>query len=345
MNIVYINFFAGSKLLGMEFRTYYLSKHWVKMGNNVSILASSYAHTRITQPTVKKNLDKEIIDGVDYYWIKSRSYKGNGLNRVLSHVTFICKLVLYSTRLSRELKPDVVIASSTFLLDFYPAYLLSKLTGAKLVHEIHDLIPLSLIEIFKYSRYNLFILMLSITERIIYKKSDKIVSILPNAYLHLKKFGVSEDKYTAIPNGLDLTEWHDSNLPLPAKLDSSIREYRKNGFFIVGYAGYIAPQNSLDTLIDTAELLKEEKIVFFIVGDGPNREDLITVVDDKKLTNIIFHGLIPKKAIPSFLNQMDALFLAFKDLELYKYGVNTNKLYDYMMSAKPVIQVQTAGMI
>lgn len=46
MNILYINHYAGSPEMGMEFRTYYLANEWVKMGHNVTIIAGDYSHLR-----------------------------------------------------------------------------------------------------------------------------------------------------------------------------------------------------------------------------------------------------------------------------------------------------------
>ena len=44
MNIVYIEHYAGTPSLGMEFRPYYLAREWVRAGHRVQILAASYSH-------------------------------------------------------------------------------------------------------------------------------------------------------------------------------------------------------------------------------------------------------------------------------------------------------------
>lgn len=343
MHILYINHFAGSKKHGMEFRPYFLGKPWVKLGNKVSIIASSFAHTRVIQPDIKNNLQKECIDGINYYWIKCPEYKGIGTQRLINFLFFIIQLIFHSRRIANTLKPEIVIASSTFLLDIYPAYLIAKFTKSKLVYEFPDLMPISLTEVFNYKKYHPFILLLAITERFIYKVSSRIVCVLPNGYEHMSKFGLLKEKYSFVPNGLDIESWHESNGKLPPVLIEKINEFKSKDFFLIGYAGYISKQNSLETLINSAVLLKDEKICFLIVGDGPFKKEIVEMAENKSLKNLIFFDPIPKVSVPAFLNQMDALFIAFRKLKLYEYGVNTNKLYDYLMSGKPVIQSQNAG--
>src|SRR5687768_11908263 len=92
MNIVIINHYAGGKRFGMEFRPYYMAKKWKKAGHNVLIVSASFAHLRSVQPVVTKSHAKEVIDGVDYLWIKTNEYKGNGLSRILSMLSFTRKL-------------------------------------------------------------------------------------------------------------------------------------------------------------------------------------------------------------------------------------------------------------
>jgi len=343
MHILYINHFAGSKTHGMEFRPYFLGKPWVQLGNKVSILAASFAHTRVKQPEVKLDFQNDKIDGIDYYWIDCPRYSGIGMKRLINFFVFIFKLSIRSRFIARELKPEIVIASSTFLLDIYPAFLIAKFSRAKLVYEFPDLMPISLTEVFNYKQYHPFIVLLAITERFIYKVSSRVICVLPNGYAHMSKFGLKKEKYSFVPNGLDVESWQESNGELPPILIAKINEFKSKGFFLIGYAGYISKQNSLETLINSAVLLQDEKICFLIVGDGPFKREIVEMSQMKSLKNLIFFDPIPKISVPTFLDQMDALFIAFRKLKLYEYGVNTNKLYDYMMSGKPVIQSQNAG--
>src|SRR5690349_12740753 len=92
MNIVLVNHYAGGQRFGMEFRPYYLAREWVKRGHRVKIVAASYAHLRSVQPQVDAPIKEENIDGVDYIWIRTNQYQGNGLKRILTMVSFTWSL-------------------------------------------------------------------------------------------------------------------------------------------------------------------------------------------------------------------------------------------------------------
>ena len=50
MNILYLNHYAGSPALGMEFRPYYLAREWVRAGHSVLMVAADFSHVRAKQP-------------------------------------------------------------------------------------------------------------------------------------------------------------------------------------------------------------------------------------------------------------------------------------------------------
>ena len=117
MNILYLEHYAGSPEMGMEFRPYYLSREWVKMGHKVTIIAGDYSHLRKKNPEVSKDMEKQTIDGIDYYWLKTGTYEGNGVKRALTMVRFCNKLNKWKGWINSHLNPDVVISSSTYPID------------------------------------------------------------------------------------------------------------------------------------------------------------------------------------------------------------------------------------
>ena len=74
--------------MGMEFRPYYFAKEWKNKGHDVTILASSFSHSRVIQPKIKKLINYEEIDGINYIWIYGNNYKKNGILRVINILIF-----------------------------------------------------------------------------------------------------------------------------------------------------------------------------------------------------------------------------------------------------------------
>ncbi|MBN2746796.1 MAG: glycosyltransferase, partial [Bacteroidales bacterium] len=143
MNIMLINHYAGSPQMGMEYRPYYLAKEWISKGHKVVVIAADNAHVRKIQPIIFASFTSESIDGIEYLWVKTPEYQGNGIARVKNMFSFVSQLNRKASFLSRKYRPDVVIASSTYPLDNYPAHKIAKLSGAIYMYEIHDLWPLS----------------------------------------------------------------------------------------------------------------------------------------------------------------------------------------------------------
>ena len=77
MNILYIDHYAGSVSMGMEFRLYYMAREWQKLGHKVWIAAADYSHVRRKQPDVSDCYSLKNIDGVEFLIIKAGHYEGN----------------------------------------------------------------------------------------------------------------------------------------------------------------------------------------------------------------------------------------------------------------------------
>lgn len=340
MNIILINHYAGSNIHGMEFRPYYLAGEWVKMGHSVTIVAASFSHLR------QKNLDiseltEEVIDGIRYIWLPVNKYQGNGVMRFKNMLAFIYQLYHNLGNLA-QLKPDIVIASSTYPLDSYPAYKLAKMTGAKFAFELHDLWPLSPMKLGGMSKWHPFIMLMQRGEDFWCSHADKVISILPKTEAYLKTRGLKDGKFCYIPNGIVLADYDDV-MPLKTDYLEKLNNLRKQGKFLIGFAGAHGIANALNILLYAANKLKNTKAYFVLVGQGQEKENLMALAQKLKLDNILFLPSIPKKMVPAFLAQMDALYIGWQNKPIYRFGISPNKLMDYMMAGKLILHSVTAG--
>lgn len=338
MNILLINHYAGSDKHGMEFRPFYMAREWVKNGNEVTIVAADYSHLRKYNPEIADDFTVEIIEGVRYVWIKTPKYSGNGVGRIINILTFINKLRFKARYISDNFKPEAVIASSTYPLDIFPASKIAKLSSAKLFFEIHDLWPLTPIEIGGYSQRHPYIMYLQRAEDYAYKNCDGIISILPDADKHIRDRGFSIDSYTFVPNGviIDERKSRDNEEPNIQQI-TKLNELKKEGYFLVGYTGNHSPANALDIMLKAAEKMQDKKIVFVLVGSGNIKNELIKYKEEHNINNVVFLDPVKKDEIPFVLSKLDIAYMSLRKESLFRFGVSPNKLFDYMMAAKPIL--------
>ena len=338
MNILVINHYAGLPELGMEFRPYYMAKEWLREGHQVLIIGGSFSHLRKKQP----ENTRDVIDGIQYIWIKLNQYKGNGIGSVISIFSFVGKLFCNYRKYLNNFKPDVVIASSTYPLDIYPAHRIAKHYHAKLIYEVHDLWPLSPMELGGFSEKHPFIRLMQKAEIDCYKYVDAVVSMLPKAEPHMREYGLTKGKFHYVPNGIVLSDW-GSPKSISEEHGLLLNKLRKEGKFIVGFAGAHGIANSLYAVIDAVAMLGSQDVVLVLVGSGQEKDNLVKYVQKKGIKNIYFLPPINKLEIPLLLKEMDVLYIGLQKQSLFRFGISPNKMFDYMMAEKPIIQAIDAG--
>ncbi len=343
MNIVYIEHYAGTPALGMEFRPYYLAREWVRAGHRVQMLAASYSHVRARQPAVGATPLDETVDGIAYRWYPTRAYQGNGVGRVRNIFEFLRQVWRDSARLLREFKPDVVIASSTYPMDIWVARRLAKRAGAVLVFEVHDLWPLSPIELSGMSPRHPFARLCFKAEADAYRDADVVVSMLPCVHDYMASRGLDLKKLAIVPNGISPDDWAAAPPPLREDVAAALAKARAKGETIVGYAGSMGDPNALDTLLDAAARLGGKALRFILVGDGHSRERLAQRVMVEDLANVTMLAPIPKAQVPALLAQVDIAYIGWQRVPIYRFGIAPNKLMDYMMASRAVLHSVEAG--
>ena len=339
MNILYLNHYAGSPLLGMEYRPYYLAREWVRAGHRVQMLAADFSHVRTVQP----GAGDEAVDGIACRFYATPRYAGNGVARMQNIAAFLRAVWADTPRLVRDFKPDVVIASSTYPLDIWVARRIARLARAKLVFEVHDLWPLSPIELSGMSRWHPFALLCQAAEDAAYRDADVVVSMLPKVQGHMASRGLDLRKLHIVPNGITLDEWQGEPPPLRADVAQALTAARAAGRTVVGYAGSMGLPNALDTLLDAAVLLRDEPLQIVLVGSGHEQARLAQRAADEGLAKVQFLPPIPKAQVPSFLAGVDIATIGWQRVPIYRFGIAPNKLMDYMMARCPVLHAVDAG--
>ena len=324
MNIWIFNHHALTPDMNGGTRHYDFAKELVKRGNRVTIVASSFHYSKYKE--MREYKDKEYliekIDGIDFIWIKTPAYYGNGVSRVKNMISYTYKVLKYIPNLNLS-KPDIVVGSSVHLFAVWAAYKLSRKYNTPFIMEVRDLWPQTLMDM-GISKWHPFIILLGLLEKYLYKKADKIISNLPYAYDYIGKF-VEKEKFVWISNGVDL-----SNIKYTPK--------EKNEKFVISYTGAIGIANNLQILLDAAKKLKDRKNIYFrIVGEGVEKEKLKVFAEKNNLLNVSIENSVPKNEVTNILLNSDVLYFNLKDSPVFNYGISSNKLFDYMASGRVII--------
>jgi glycosyltransferase involved in cell wall biosynthesis len=311
-------------------RAFLLMREMVRLGHDCLILTSDSNHLA-NVPALRRSSMTETVDGVRVCWIKTRKYVGaKSVGRILSWLDFELRL----WRLPKHTlpQPDAVIVSSLSLLTILNGLWLRWRYGCRLIFEVRDIWPLTLIEEGGFSRWNPFVVGLGLIERLGYRKADAVVGTMPNLRAHVdKQVRCSAPVYT-VPFGVTPDDVSHQR-PVPSDW---VTRHIPRGKFIVCHAGTIGITNALDTLFDCARSMRgDPRVHFLIVGDGDLREQYELAVAD--FGNVTFTGPVPKNMVQSVLAKADLVYFATHPSKVWDYGLSLNKVIDYMLAAKPVI--------
>ncbi len=312
-------------------RSFLLMREIARVGHRPVIFTSDANHL-VSRPAVPGTHLRQTIDGVEICWVRTRKYHGaRSLGRILSWLDFEWRLWRLPKRDFPQ--PDVVVASSLSLFSIFTGLLLRRRYKCRLVFEVRDIWPLTIIEEGGFSSRNPLVLGLSLVERLAYRHSDAIVGTMPNLEEHVREVaGHRAAPVHCIPMGFD-SEQIDVVEPLPAAF---AEEHIPRGKFLVCHAGTIGTTNALETLFACAQAMRDRPdIHFLIVGDG----DLKPKYQARwsSLPNLSFVPRVPKAMVQAMLQRCDLLYLSVHVSKVWRYGQSLNKVIDYMLASRPII--------
>ena len=165
----------------------------------------------------------------------------------------------------------------------------------------------------------------------IYKNCDKIFAT-SNSFVKAIQNRVFDDKNKVV-------YWPQYAEEFYHPTEEKSKLIPQDGVLNITFTGNIGTAQGLEILPETAKLLKESnvKVRFNIVGDGRNKNSLITQIkrfEVEEYFNLV--GWQPAKDIPSILAASDAAFVSFADNPLYSMTIPA-KLQSYMACGVPIL--------
>lgn len=311
-------------------RHFEMAKHLTARGWSVTIFASGVTHRtgrNLVPPGDSRAV--RVIDGVRFVWLKASPYKGNGFSRWKNIVEYYLEAIK-AKQVQGLGAPQFVMGSSVHPLAGLAAWRVARRFGAPFVFEVRDLWPQTLIDMGKLSKRSPIAFALRRLEGFLYRRAERIISVLPGAVDYIKTFGVDPGKVVWISNGVDFGAYQAAG-PFIAK-----------DRFDVMYLGSLGEANAIEVLLDAMRLVsdKNSEVTLRLIGTGPREETLKNQARSLGLLDnaVRFEGAVPRSEVAGIAREADAFVITVKDVPgLYRYGISMNKIFDYMAAGKPTV--------
>jgi colanic acid biosynthesis glycosyl transferase WcaI len=342
LKILYVSQYFPPEMGAPAARAAELSRHWVRMGHDVTVLTGFPNHpTGVVPPEWRSRLRRllftEIIDGVrvarTWLWpLPNRKAH----ERIRSYASFFISSALRGWRLSA---PDIVIGTSPQLLVALSGWWIARRKRVPLVFEVRDLWPESLAAVGAGGEGSLLHRGLGAIAGFLYRKADHIVVVSPAFKDHLiAHWQVPAGKISVVENGVETNLFRPDPAADAVRRELAHEGIAADGSFLVCYIGTMGMAHGLETLIASAEELQSTlpDCTFLLIGEGAERQRIMELSAARGLANVKFIGEQPRQRIPALVSAADACLVMLKKADLFKTVIPT-KLLEYMACERPVI--------
>ncbi len=336
MKILYVSQYFPPEMGAPAARVSDLSRYWAQERHEVTVLTGFPNHPTGVVPEdyrrrFRRLIAREKMNGVNVVrtWLlpfpNRRTYE-----RILNYSSFC--LSAAGTGLFTQ-RPDIVIASSPQLLVGLSGWWLARCKRARFIFEVRDLWPESLAAVGVGNANSLVYRALAGIAGFLYRNADHIVVVTPafKEYL-VRHWRVAPERISVIENGVE------AELFSP-RMESDLRtELGADGKFVVSYIGTMGNAHGLQILVEAAAQLQNSApdIMFLLVGEGAEKEQLVSLVRSRGLTNLRFVDQQSREKIPAYICASDACAVLLKKNEIFK-TVIPSKMLEFMSCARPVI--------
>lgn len=253
---------------------------------------------------------------VKRYWLYP-SNSTRAMPRIISMLSFSIT-VLFSVFYTRKFRPDYIFVESPPLTLGFSGWLLSKLSGSKLIFNISDLYPLSAKELGVISEGFLYSC-IELLESFLYKKAVACSGQSQEIIDYIATKGAK--KVLLFRNGVDSKRFND-NLPKDNNNDNKLI-----------YAGLLGVAQGILGICQNVRF-KDLGIEFHIYGAGSEKETIEKFVLQNPDSNVFLHPVIKKQEIPALLQSFAGAVIPLKK---GIYGAVPSKIYEAMAAGLPIL--------
>jgi len=299
-------------------------------------LASRGDHVDILALRNKNEKSYEILNGVHVYRIQERT---RDEQRKFDYLFKIMKFVFTSsyhvTKKHIKSSYDLIHVHSVPDFEVFAAFL-PKMTGAKIILDIHDPVP-----DFYQAKFGTdnrtYYTILSFVEKMSAKFAHHVITVTHYWMNKIaQRSNIPGDKISVTLNLPDIRMFNYAKIKKKPK--------KENENFTLIYPGTINKHCGLEIAIRAIDIARRDipKIRFVIYGSGPELNQLAQLTKELKLEDIVhFRGSVPLEAIPDIMFNADIGIALLAGNDNYAQQALNVKLFEYLSMGLPAIATRT----
>lgn len=288
-----------------------LAGGFAKYGHNIHVLTSYPRDYTLTDDEKVREIPLDSNeDGVMVHRVRPPSKRDSAILRGLEHfyIPFYYFQKYKGIRESYGIKFDACIFHIPPLPFHYLAQMIKRYDGTPSVFNMQDYHPQELTDV-GFLKNPLAIAVLKHIERKAYQKTDALVATSPGGVTYMIERGASASKISIVFNPVNL-----SVIDNPYIIGNFKDLYGIRDKSLVVYAGILSPFQGLDVILDVAKRLSNRsEILFYIVGDGMEKERLESRVISENITNVRIHPLMPRNEYVNLIHSTDVALISLDE--------------------------------
>jgi glycosyltransferase involved in cell wall biosynthesis len=258
-------------------------------------------------------------------WVKTSAEKTQ-MTRLSFYLSYMALATAVAPAAGRA---DVVLATTPPLFAGLAGLATARMMGAPFVLDVRDLWPAAATSLMQIDP-GWETRVAEAIERRLYRGAAVVTAVTQPFVEHVDSIRVDGTAPTMLlPNGT-LERFFADVAPADAdRLGAGPDE------FLVAFAGTMGIAQALPSAIEAAEKLNGNVKLAFI-GEGPMKEIVTRLAQEKALDNVTFHSQRPVEEIPAVLAGADALLVSLSSHPTFEQFV-PSKMIDFMAAGRPIL--------
>ncbi len=335
MKVILLTQYFPPEIGAPQNRLFAMARALRENGADITVLTAmpNYPEMRVHEGYRRRWKMKEVVGGIPVVRAWIFVSKGRGIvARLLNYFSFVFSSLVVG--LVNLRKSDILLVESPPLFLGITAMWLARAKGAKLVFNVSDLWPESAVQL-GLVRNRALIALSTWLEMRCYHRSALITGQTQGIVEDIRRRCPGQ-RVVWVPNGADLDALTTA-APGAGHADPRKEFGLAPGTLLFAYAGIIGHAQGLEVVLQAAALLAgKAPVAFLLIGEGPERERLMNLADQLKLTNVRFIGRMPRTQLIALLRGMDGVVVPLRRNDLFK-GAIPSKIFEAMALSKPVL--------